>query len=44
LRFELVKAGPEKYKNKGPYVALPVGDSTKKLQRRLSKEMVQQNT
>jgi len=43
LRVELVKAGPEKYQNKGPFVAPPVGNSTKKL-RSLSKEVVLQNT
>ena len=43
LRVELVKAGPEKYQNKGPFVAPPVGDSTKKLRRSLYKEMVLQN-
>jgi len=32
------------YQNKGPFVAPPVGDSTKKLWRSLSKEMVLQNT
>jgi len=43
LRVELVKAGPEKYQNNGPFVAPPAGDSTKKLRSSLSKEMVLQN-
>jgi len=44
LRVELVKAGPEKYQNKCPFVAPPVGDSTKKLRRSLSEDMVLHNT
>jgi len=44
LSVELVKAGPEKYQNKGHVVAPPVGDSTKKFRRSLSKEMVLQKT
>ena len=40
LRVGLVKAGPEKYQNKGPFAAPSIGDSTKKLRRSLSKEMV----
>jgi len=44
LRVELVKAVPQKYLNKGPFVAPPVGDSTNKLRRGLSKQMVLQNT
>jgi len=43
LKVEFVQAGPEKYQNKGPFAAAPVGDSTNQL-RSLSKEMVLQNT
>jgi len=38
LRVELVKAEPEKYQNKGLFVAPPVGDRTKKLRRSLLKK------
>jgi len=44
LRVKLVKAGPEKYQSKGPFVAPPVADSTKKLRKSLSEEKVLQNT